>query len=859
MTASRYYPNLPGVQTTLLDGNLYSTSIARSDNVTILGTAQDGPKFMPMQMLRPGAAGLTYGDLTIEAPCNIVKSLHQLTNAGGDTLVGCRLTGQYAETVLVETDEDTNNIATVVLDDIDIDDTSTQYSLTTTVVYPGAVTDNVQVNWLAHVEIDTINSTATLAIAGKGEASTDAAEAGSTGTIIQATGHSVVAGDVVTFTSGILDGETGTVLSANADDFTMTTATAFPAAPATGDTFSFYTPVHILVDEWIEGQHYWINYHNGAIEFPSAPYDSATTPDATLKFTSCTKVNYSIRLRSVFPGSLYNTSYTTSETNASHLVTVTDSGASGGTIRITKPAGKGTGYIEVDYDADDTNYEVAELINNATGNTFVQAYIDGNFRDINALATNNSTPATDTAVGTSAPWNTNFLSMTSSGDPPTPTTNAASNLWETSIATYRRFHYGAAEEYSIENIPGVSGRPAPITNGTSTVTVGSDILTQGAGPVNHYLPYYYSAHSTLTLKQDLYNSLLSYGEYYVECYPDENGKYYVEGGIYDGRPTNIVLKVTKATEGAFDWLEKIDISWLVPKNMWADDIIYKYDSDWVTTAPTVATAPNVTFAEEFSVFAKSCWERGSHTMVSMAYTPVASPDLLSVSAHVTDVIAHQATISYAAVSGITGTALDSGRFLCLLPGPDVKVRMPGAGNVHTTPEALFAATVAGMPPGQGPTNQPLNGALGLRYRFTQQQLDDLTDNHLIALKASAMGTAERIRIVDGVTQAADIAVGQPSDFTRVRTMRIVTTAVNAIRNAAEPWIGQGNSRPMRQSLATEISKVLSGMKDNTTLNGYAFSISSTNSGYQNDTLNIDLTLIPSGEVRHITITVSVTR
>lgn len=65
----------------------------------------------------------------------------------------------------------------------------------------------------------------------------DYAEAGSTDTIINATAHSVLAGDEIIFKTGSLVGERIEVQSVNANDITM--VSPFSAAPSVGDKFDF--------------------------------------------------------------------------------------------------------------------------------------------------------------------------------------------------------------------------------------------------------------------------------------------------------------------------------------------------------------------------------------------------------------------------------------------------------------------------------------------------------------------------------------------------------------------------------------------------------------------------------------------
>ena len=419
--ASRYYANLPGVQAYLIDGNYYSSSIAQADAIVVLGSAQDGPLFRPSFLQRADSGTLTYGSPTATAVYNLMKGVSQINSSGADNIVGCRITGQYAETILLES----LTPESVSLDAITVSETNTQTRFSLTV-------NDVRQEWLSYVAIDALVSA-----------------------------NVVIVED---------DPVTGTV-----------------AVPA---------------EDWIEGQEYWINYKEGYIEFAYPPVDDGldtTTSNGTIAFTA-EKWPHSIKLRSVYPGSRYNTSFSGNEDTASMLVTVD---ASAGTITITRPDGVGTGDLEIDFTATDTNQDIVDAINSLTTNNIIQAYVvDSSYEtNVNSLVTNSGTPYTDASVVETtptlegvAPYTEKFFSTTSSSR---DVVDGSTRLWDVAT-TYRRFHYGSDEETKLENIPGVTGIPAPVSNGDSVVTAVGTAITRyvsGGTPTTTdddeaELPYY---------------------------------------------------------------------------------------------------------------------------------------------------------------------------------------------------------------------------------------------------------------------------------------------------------------------------------------------------------------------------------
>lgn len=71
----------------------------------------------------------------------------------------------------------------------------------------------------------------------------DAAEAGTTTTVINATAHSAVAGDIIVMTSGGEDGEAREVASVTANAITL--SSALSGAPSATETFNILRPVAV--------------------------------------------------------------------------------------------------------------------------------------------------------------------------------------------------------------------------------------------------------------------------------------------------------------------------------------------------------------------------------------------------------------------------------------------------------------------------------------------------------------------------------------------------------------------------------------------------------------------------------------
>jgi hypothetical protein len=108
-----------------------------------------------------------------------------------------------------------------------------------------------------------------------------------------------------------------------------------------------------------------------------------------------------------------------------------------------------------------------------------------------------------------------------------------------------------------------------------------------------------------------------------------------------------------------------------------------------------------------------------------------------------------------------------------------------------------------------------------------------------------------IAVTDGCT-AADAG----SDYTRLSTLRVTFAAVDVVRTAAEPFIGEPNELPQHNALETAIKAGLDRMKEAGAIVAYRFTISSTLYQKLLGESIIDLELIPALETRKIKLNVA---
>lgn len=335
--------------------------------------------------------------------------------------------------------------------------------------------------------------------------------------------------------------------------------------------------------------------------------------------------------------------------------------------------------------------------------------------------------------------------------------------------------------------------------------------------------------NTLEAKPDTY---FSGGD--DELYLSKEEMYKRLGGTKDSE--GYIVK-----QGAYQLLENYNVDMVVPLGVYADDqLIGKYDN----------------FAYQLAL---ACAVMSHYNSVTHGLIATSSPQgttLSEVEEHVQKILATPNTFYMrdrfgAEIKDGDGERIDIGQFISVLAGPDIIVGNTRLGAIATAPTAAYAGLVSQLPVQSAPTNKVLQNALGLRYEYSASQLDRLTKARFVTLKLKNNNTA--VAVVDAMT-----AAHAGSDYQRQSTGRIVKAAVNAIREVADPFIGEPNDQSNRNALAAAISKRLDKMKENKQLLGFDFQIVATSQMELMGEAQIELSLQAPNELRQLTTIVSLT-
>jgi hypothetical protein len=287
--------------------------------------------------------------------------------------------------------------------------------------------------------------------------------------------------------------------------------------------------------------------------------------------------------------------------------------------------------------------------------------------------------------------------------------------------------------------------------------------------------------------------------------------------------------------GAYQLLENYTVDSVVVAATYADDtLVGKYDN----------------FAYELALFCAVASYR-NHTTIGFIQT--SSPNevgLRAVEEHVRKLEAYNNFYYMKDSNGEVildseGKKLDLGRYICVVAGGDNIFYNTRLGNYACNSAAAVAGYVSTLNAQTAATNKAVTYTQGLKYKYSNAQLERLTANRLICFKYKGNGTT--VAFVDAMTCAAP-----GSDYERLSSMRAVRTIANDVRDVADPFLGQPNTVQQRNALSALIDKRLGQHKEAGTIQDYSFNVVASAYDELVGQAKIELTLVPSQELRRIT-------
>lgn len=185
---------------------------------------------------------------------------------------------------------------------------------------------------------------------------------------------------------------------------------------------------------------------------------------------------------------------------------------------------------------------------------------------------------------------------------------------------------------------------------------------------------------------------------------------------------------------------------------------------------------------------------------------------------------------------------------------EVAIQLPVTNSTYWTNAAThYSALVSTLRPESAPTNKPLKGVKAVKYNYSVRQLNALNGKKYVVFNLKD----GNLVVVEGKTTAPHLKVGMASvasNYAQISTLRITQTAIDVVREACEPFIGEPNEMPQYNALKAAINGALKGMLEAGALQDYKFSVSASSATL--DSARVALSIVPMFELRRISVDVN---
>lgn len=298
-------------------------------------------------------------------------------------------------------------------------------------------------------------------------------------------------------------------------------------------------------------------------------------------------------------------------------------------------------------------------------------------------------------------------------------------------------------------------------------------------------------------------------------------------------------------QGAYQILENYNVDYIYPAGVYAD------------SKQTVN--PNSSFHYELALLCAVLTYRTKMTHGFIDVKPNSNTTLVGIQKHVDNLLKYNNLHYMKDAEGNDlvdkeGNKMDLGWYTSVVAGPDPVIVSNTLGTYYGSAAIAYAALNASIKPESAPTNKALPGVKGMKYKFSNKQMNELVGNRMVVFKLKNEGTATASStpyVVDGCTSGAP-----NSDYARFSTVKVVTDVVDQIREVADPFIGEPNTVEQRNALSALISKRLSYLMEQGEILHYEFEINATIQQVVLGECSIALTLVCPMELRKITTVVA---
>lgn len=190
--------------------------------------------------------------------------------------------------------------------------------------------------------------------------------------------------------------------------------------------------------------------------------------------------------------------------------------------------------------------------------------------------------------------------------------------------------------------------------------------------------------------------------------------------------------------------------------------------------------------------------------------------------------------------------IDIGKYLSVVATYPVLSNPSRATSYTASGAPSYGGFYSALPAVSAPTNKLLR-SLRLPFRVGLAKLDLLAGQRYVTFHSKSRGI---------VVSDAPTAARPDSDYQRLSTVRQVKAAVDAIRRAGEPFLGEGMTGALVAALDTAIDSQLKGLVKGGLIRSYRHQVISTPQQQVLGQATVELRLVPAFELRQITVVVA---
>lgn len=293
-------------------------------------------------------------------------------------------------------------------------------------------------------------------------------------------------------------------------------------------------------------------------------------------------------------------------------------------------------------------------------------------------------------------------------------------------------------------------------------------------------------------------------------------------------------------QGAYQILENYQVDWVVPVGVYADDKLLDRNKD---------------FAYELALFCAINSTRNKSVYGAIPMKPLQDTSLASVQAHAKYLASFENKYFMkdnrgSVITDGNGNPIDLGKFISVIAGPTVTINHSVLSLREANGAVAYVAYNTVLLPQSAPTNKRMTGTTGVKYNFSNAQLNDIVGNRLVCFgkKFSARGQVlTGAYIVDGPTSARS-----GSEYGRLSTLKVMREVTDQVREVADPFIGEANTIEQRNALSAAISKRLDLLITNGVMLDYSFNLVATQTDQVLGQASLELGIVAPQELRKIT-------